>query len=105
MNERNPSSGAMTGATGALTPDDLPEPFIPAERREVSDAETQAAVTAAQGRRAPIQAGEIGEPRSDRSDAGPTATTPTSRESSSASATDGDTRIGGDAVSDGGEHF
>lgn len=103
MNERNPSSGAMTGATGALTPDDLPEPFIPAERREVSDAETQAAVTAAQGRRAPIQAGEIGEPRSDRSD--PTTPTPTSRESSSASATDGDTRIGGDAVSDGGEHF
>ncbi len=102
MNERNPSSGAMTGATGTLTPDDLPEPFIPAERREVSDAETQAAVTGAQGRRGPIQAGEIGE---SRSDAGRTTTTPTSRESNSASATDGDTRIGGDAVSDGGEHF
>jgi len=74
MNERNPSSGAMTGATGGLTPDDLPEPFIPAERREVSDA-------------------------------GPTTATPTSREPSSASATAGDTRIGGDAISDGGEHF
>ncbi len=102
MNERNPSSGAMTGATGALTPDDLPEPFIPAERREVSDVETQAALTAAQGRRAPIQAGAIREPRSD---GGPTTTTPTSPESSSASASDGDTRIGGDVVSDGGEHF
>ena len=105
MNARNPSSGAMTGATGGLTPDDLPEPFIPAERREVSDAEAQAAVTAAHGGRAPTRAGDIGEPRSGRSDGGPTTTTPTSRESSSASATNGDTHIGGDAVSDGGDHF
>jgi hypothetical protein len=28
--------GAMTGATGSLTPDDSEGPFVPAEQREIS---------------------------------------------------------------------
>jgi hypothetical protein len=39
--------GGMTGATGELTPESSAEAFIPAERREASDAEHQADVTAA----------------------------------------------------------
>lgn len=29
--------GAMTGATGSLTPDSATDEFVPAERREISD--------------------------------------------------------------------
>jgi len=128
VNERNPSSGAMTGATGGLTPDELSAPFIPAERREVSDPEAQAAVTAAQAGRAPAQTGDVGEPGRDRPDAGPTnlasresgygsehglspddpayrmESRPIARSDESTSSADGDTRIGGDNVS-GDDHF
>lgn len=76
----------MTGATGDLTPDDS-DPFVPAERREVDDADQQAAVTASQGRQAPAQSADIGEPGSDRPEGG--------REN----------RSGGDEVSDHEEHF
>ncbi len=31
------SGGAMTGETGVLTPETEPEPFVPAERREIED--------------------------------------------------------------------
>ena len=52
----------MTGATGDLTPDDATGEFIPAELREISDPEHQAEVTTAQGRGAPAQHGELGDP-------------------------------------------
>ena len=68
----------MTGATGNLTPDDLDEPFVPGERREVADPADQAAVTASQGRHVPAHSGEIGEH---------------------------DNRIGGDEISDQPEHL
>ena len=54
--------GGMTGATGDLTPDDAAGEFIPAERREISDPEHQAEVTAGHGRGAPAQHGEFGVP-------------------------------------------
>ena len=54
--------GGMTGATGDLTPDDADQPFVPAELREISDPEHQADVTAAHGRAAPAQHGDLGEP-------------------------------------------
>lgn len=37
MTERDASGGAMSGATGNLTPADLEEPFVPAESRDVAD--------------------------------------------------------------------
>lgn len=43
--------GAMTGATGSLTPDDPDEEFVPAETREVTDAEAARDITAAAHRR------------------------------------------------------
>jgi hypothetical protein len=59
----NPSGGGgMTGATGDLTPDDADRAFIPAELREISDPEHQAEVTAAHGRAAPAQHGDVGAP-------------------------------------------
>ena len=72
MTDREPSTGAMTGATGDLTPDDSDDAFVPAERREMTDSRHQADVTAAQGRLAPAQAGDIGEPGEDRPEGGPT---------------------------------
>jgi hypothetical protein len=72
MTDRELSSGAMTGATGDLTPDDSDDEFVPAERREMTDPRHQADVTAAQGRLAPAQAGDIGEPGEDRPVRGPT---------------------------------
>jgi hypothetical protein len=36
-NEDRRGSGALTGATGSLTPDDVDEPFVPAEQREIAD--------------------------------------------------------------------
>jgi hypothetical protein len=44
--------GAMTGATGSLTPDDVDEPFVPAEQREISDPKRARQVTASAHRRA-----------------------------------------------------
>jgi hypothetical protein len=44
--------GAMTGATGSLTPDDADEPFVPAEQREIADPSLARGVTAAVHRRA-----------------------------------------------------
>jgi hypothetical protein len=43
--------GALTGATGSLTPDDPDGEFMPAETREVSDPEAARAITAASHRR------------------------------------------------------
>ncbi|MGH2445001.1 MAG: hypothetical protein ACRDGD_03055 [Candidatus Limnocylindria bacterium] len=54
--------GAMTGATGHLTPPDSDEAFVPGELREIGDSGHHADVTAAQGRKAPAQQGEVGEP-------------------------------------------
>lgn len=45
-------SGALTGATGSLTPDDVDEPFVPAEQREIADPERAREVTASVHRRA-----------------------------------------------------
>jgi hypothetical protein len=36
--DRHPAEGAMTGATGSLTPPESDEEFIPAERREAMGA-------------------------------------------------------------------
>jgi hypothetical protein len=44
--------GALTGATGSLTPDDVDEPFVPAEQREIADPRRARAVTASVHRRA-----------------------------------------------------
>jgi len=49
MSERRAgSAGGMTGATGDLTPDEVPDELVPGERREIEDATGQAAVTEAQ---------------------------------------------------------
>jgi hypothetical protein len=66
------SRGALTGATGDLTPDDADMAFVPGERREVSDADHQADVTTMQGAQAPSQSGEVGSPGADRPEDGPT---------------------------------
>ncbi|MDQ2941144.1 MAG: hypothetical protein M3R05_03015 [Chloroflexota bacterium] len=39
LDDRHPAEGAMTGATGSLTPPESDEEFIPAERREVMGGE------------------------------------------------------------------
>lgn len=52
MNERDPSSGGMTGATGDLTPAGNAGEFEPGELREVSSPEHQADETRAQARHA-----------------------------------------------------
>jgi hypothetical protein len=60
-----PATGAMTGATGSLTPDDTDGPFVPAEQREISDPGLARGVTASVHRRAtrrqeePNQAGAL----------------------------------------------
>jgi hypothetical protein len=61
MNDRDPrfpappsgdeGAGAMTGATGNLTPDGEDDEFVPAETREMSDAAAGRDVTAAAHRR------------------------------------------------------
>ncbi|MGH2380893.1 MAG: hypothetical protein ACRDG7_06685 [Candidatus Limnocylindria bacterium] len=120
----------MTGATGNLTPDDSDMPFVPAESREVSDPDDQARVTATQGRHAPAQSGDIGEPGVERSEGG--LTDMATRESGYGSehglspndpayrmesrpvtvskddpqpSQDRENRIGGDEISDHDEHF
>ena len=72
MTRPHDSRGALTGATGDLTPDDADLAFVPGERREVSDPEHQADVTVTQGGRAPAQSGEVGNPGADRPEDGPT---------------------------------
>jgi len=52
VNERDASSGGMTGATGDLTPAGDPAEFEPGELREVSSPEHQSDVTRAQARHA-----------------------------------------------------
>jgi len=42
------SRGGMTGATGDLTPDEVPDDLIPAERREIEHSANQPGVTQAQ---------------------------------------------------------
>jgi hypothetical protein len=56
VNERDASSGGMTGATGDLTPAGSDEEFEPGELREVASANHQADVTRAQARHAPEHA-------------------------------------------------
>jgi hypothetical protein len=72
MTHRDASGGGLTGATGDLTPDTVPDPFDPGERRETSDPEHQAEVTVAQASRAPAQQGMVGMPGSTDDDRGPT---------------------------------
>jgi hypothetical protein len=50
VNERDASSGGMTGATGDLTPSGDPAEFAPGELREVSSPEHQGDVTRSQAR-------------------------------------------------------
>jgi hypothetical protein len=119
--------GGMTGATGDLTPDETDQAFDPGERREVEDPVHRADMTQAQARGAPAQQGEVGQPehlptgdptnmatrdagygsqhglRPDdpayRMEVHPSPTPPTERQLSDR------TRIGGDEVSEGEEHF
>ena len=63
--ERPDELGAMTGATGSLTPDDPDDAFVPAETREITDAEAARDITAAVHRRSEDRAaGEPDEPGS-----------------------------------------
>lgn len=48
MTERDASGGGMSGATGDLTPDQIQDDLIPAERREIEDSAHKAQVTRAQ---------------------------------------------------------
>ena len=127
MKERSNPGGALTGATGDLTPDTTDDAFVPGERREIAEAETRGAVTAEQGARAPAQSGEVGEPGADRPERGPTnlaeresgygsehglsPTDPAYRMelhptgSSTADDPSGPTRIGGDELSETEERF
>ncbi|HUF06273.1 MAG TPA: hypothetical protein VMP86_02665 [Candidatus Binatia bacterium] len=57
MNERDSSGGALTGATGDLTRDEIQRDLVTGERREVSDPERQADVTQAQTARADATTG------------------------------------------------
>jgi hypothetical protein len=120
--------GGMTGATGDLTPDEPDQEFDPGERREMDDAAHHADMTDAQGRQAPAQRGDVGDPeelptgdptnlatRDDgygsrhglnpddpayRMDSHPTPPPPDPSTAGRA-----ETRIGGDEVSEGEERF
>ena len=72
MTDRTDPGGALTGATGDLTPDDTDQAFVPGERREIEDAGSRAEVTYRQGVGAPAQHGEIGDPAGEDVDGGPT---------------------------------
>ena len=72
MTGRDASSGAMTGATGDLTPDQIQDDLVTGERREIEDSITQAAVTESQAAMAPAQSGATGVPGSQADDEGPT---------------------------------
>ena len=56
------SGGGLTGATGDLTPDDVPADFRPGEWKEASGADEQGDVTRAQAGHAPSQQGIVGQP-------------------------------------------
>jgi hypothetical protein len=58
----DPGGGALTGATGDLTPDHAARPFEPGERREIDDAETRGRVTHEQSLLASTNADDSGEP-------------------------------------------
>ena len=83
------SHGGMTGATGDLTPDEIPDDLIPGERREIEDSANLARVTRAQA----------GSPPDDRAE--PSAHPAQSDEPSSQS----EPRAGVDDVSDEEERF
>jgi hypothetical protein len=51
-NDDRRGTWALTGATGSLTPDDVDEPFVPAEQREIADPKHAREVTASVHRRA-----------------------------------------------------
>ncbi len=72
MKERTNPGGALTGATGDLTPDSTDDAFVPGERREIAEPGTRGAVTAEQGASAPSQSGDVGDPGGDRVEGGPT---------------------------------
>lgn len=55
---RLPDHGAMTEATGHLTPDDPDHPFVPAETRELTDPAAARRLTAAAHRRREARRGE-----------------------------------------------
>jgi hypothetical protein len=125
--EEHVGGGGMTGATGDLSPDEPDRAFDPGERREVEDPAHHADMTQAQGRGAPAQQGEVGDPerlptgdptnmatRDDgygsehglspddpayRMETHPSPTPPNERDLG------GGTRIGGDEVSEGEERF
>ena len=89
MTERDASAGGMTGATGDLTPDDVPEDLVTGERREIEDPADQGAVTLTQA----------GSPRVDESS--PSAAEETSDEPRPQS----EPQAGGDEVSGEDERF
>lgn len=126
MKDRSNPGGALTGATGDLTPDSTDDAFVPGERREIAEPKTRGAVTAEQGSHAPAQSGEVGDPAGERVEGGPTnmaeresgygsehglsPNDPAYRMESHPSAGGVDeppagTQIGGDEVSDSEEHF
>jgi hypothetical protein len=72
MTDRTDSSGALTGATGDLTPDDTDRAFVPGERREIEDAGSRGDATYRQGAGAPAQHGEVGDPAGEDVEGGPT---------------------------------
>jgi hypothetical protein len=128
VKERSNPGGALTGATGDLTPDTTDDAFVPGERREIAEPESRGAVTAEQGALAPAQSGDVGDPAGDQVEGGPTnmaeresgygsehglspndpayrmETHPAGAAVDDAQRSD-DTRIGGDELSEGEEHF
>jgi hypothetical protein len=70
VNERTNPGGGLTGATGDLTPDDPRDALVTGERREIEDPEARAHVTWEQGRNAPSQRGEVGDPGADQLEGG-----------------------------------
>ena len=66
-----PGEGAMTGATGSLTPDSATDEFVPAERREISDPEHLRDVTVTQRREGDRRHPGVGDPE-DQPVRGPT---------------------------------
>jgi hypothetical protein len=128
VKERSNPGGALTGATGDLTPDTTDDAFVPGERREIAEPETRGAVTAEQGARAPAQSGDVGDPAGHQVEGGPTnmaeresgygsehglspndpayrmETHPVASTADESARSD-ETRIGGDELSDSEEHF
>lgn len=125
MTERTDAGGGLTGATGDLTPDDPRDALVTGERREIEDPEARAHVTWEQGRNAPSQRGEVGEPGEDRLEGGLTNLAeresgyasehglspddpayrmevhpPASADAGTRRRADGDVRLGGDTESD-----